>query len=192
MAKKKRAKAEPKPAAEKDLDAALTEIITGDAANRPKRRGRPPLYETEDEFSAMVWEYIDHCKEAHEMPNKAGMRFFLRISHDTWNVYRTKFPDAHKEAEDYIENQWIQRLAGTTPTGAIFYLKNAFHQDYKDRHENENTNTHHFSLSKDDIGALFAKLPQEQQDALYAILTTALTGGTIPGGSAKVPGDSSR
>lgn len=148
---------------------------------KPPRRGRPPIYETEEEFTAMVWEYIDHCKQDREMPNKAGMRFFLRISHDTWSVYRTKFPEAHKEAEDYIENAWVQRLAGTTPTGAIFYLKNAYSQDFRDRQETDNT--HHVSgFGKDDLEILLSKLPSEQRDTVYATITAALTG-AIPGGA---------
>jgi hypothetical protein len=117
------------------------------------------------------------------MPNKAGLRYFLRISHDTWNVYRTKFPDAHKEAEDWIEHQWVQRLAGTTPTGAIFYLKNAYRDEYKDRHESD-VSVKPGSLTKDDIGAAIDKLPKEQQDALYVQLATALTGGNATGGAA--------
>lgn len=154
----------------------------------PKRKiGRPPAFETEKEFTDAVWDYIDSCKQTGQMPNKAGMRFYLCISHDTWSVYREKFPEAHKEAEDFIENAWVQRLAGTTPTGAIFYLKNAFKEDYRDRHETENT--HRMSgFGKDDLDVLLSRLPQEQRDTVYATITTALTGAAVPGGQAQGAG----
>jgi hypothetical protein len=167
---------------------------------RPIQRtnGRPPLYEKEEDFRAMVWEYIDYCRESYEMPNKAGMRFYLRMSSDTWNEYRKRFPEAHKEAEDYLENKWVQRLAGTTPTGAIFYLKNAFKEDYKDRHENDNT--HRFDkLEIDDIRALLSVLPKEEQDKYYELIakltaTAASTGGRGQGQehSPDRPGDNTR
>jgi hypothetical protein len=73
------------------------------------------------------------------MPNKAGLCVFLNISRSTYNEYKKKYPDALKGIEDYIENAWVQRLAGTTPTGAIFYLKNAFSNDYRDRTETDLT-----------------------------------------------------
>jgi hypothetical protein len=40
-----------------------------------------------------------------------------------------------KGVEEMIENAWVQRLGGPNASGAIFYLKNAFRDDYKDRHE---------------------------------------------------------
>jgi hypothetical protein len=179
MAKKKAKKRIKSVTEEKGIETPQEAV----APPKKARRGRPPVYETEEEFLAMVWEYIEHCKISHEMPNKAGMRFFLRISHDTWSAYRERFPEAHKEAEDYIENQWVQRLAGTTPTGAIFYLKNAFKDDFRDRHETDAT-IRPASLTKDDIGAAMDKLPKEQQDALYVQLATALAGGAATGSAA--------
>ena len=74
------------------------------------------------------------------MPNKAGLCIWLNISRDTYNEYKkSKFPDAIKVAEAYIENSWVQRLASTAPTGAIFYLKNAFSADYRERVETDVT-----------------------------------------------------
>jgi hypothetical protein len=75
------------------------------------------------------------------MPNKAGLCIWLNIHKDTYNEYKKKptFSDALKGAEMWIENAWVQRLAGNAPTGAIFYLKNAFKEDYKDRSETDIT-----------------------------------------------------
>lgn len=73
------------------------------------------------------------------MPNKAGLCVFLRIDKSTYNDYKQKYPDTIKEVEAVIENAWVQRLRDPGATGAIFYLKNAFKEDYKDRHETDIT-----------------------------------------------------
>lgn len=145
--------------------------------------GRPPKYESESKFRDAVEAYFDDCEERELMPNKAGLCASLHISRDTYNEYRVRFPDAHKDLESYIEDQWVQRLAGTTPTGAIFYLKNAFKEDYKDRHENDNT--HRFDkLEVDDIRALLSVLPKAEQDKYYELIakltaTAASAGGRV-------------
>lgn len=61
------------------------------------------------------------------MPNKAGICIWLQMSRDTYNKYKKKrgFADAIKGAEEWIENAWVQRLAGANATGSIFYLKAA-------------------------------------------------------------------
>ncbi len=149
---------------------------------KPDRRpgGRPPKFASEDEYQRAIDDYKDAIRELRQVPNKAGFCYYVRISRDTYNEYRERYPDAHKELEEFIENAWVQRLAGTTPTGAIFYLKNAFKDDYKDRHEND-VKLRPSSLSKDDIGAAIAQLPPEQQDALYVHLAAVLTGGNTGG-----------
>ena len=102
--------------------------------------GRPPKYSSEEDLRTEITAYFAQCDKKHEMPNKAGLCLFLGISRDTYNEYKkTRFPDAIKASEATIEDAWVQRLAGTTPTGAIFYLKNAFSDDYRDRHETDVT-----------------------------------------------------
>lgn len=101
--------------------------------------GKPPKYQDSQAFADKVLEYFDSCEKSRSMPNKAGLCVFLNISRSTYNEYKKKYPDALKGIEDYIENAWVQRLAGTTPTGAIFYLKNAFSNDYRDRTETDLT-----------------------------------------------------
>ena len=100
---------------------------------------RPPKYESDEEFNKAVNAYFKMCEEKRLMPNKAGFCYALKISRDTYNEYKKRFPDALKAIESYIEEAWVQRLAGTTPTGAIFYLKNAFSADYRDRTETDVT-----------------------------------------------------
>jgi len=83
--------------------------------------------------------YFENCEKSYTMPNKAGLCVWTHISRDTYCEYRKKYPDTIKAIDDYIENAWVQRLATTSPTGAIFYLKNAFKEDYRDRIEQDVT-----------------------------------------------------
>lgn len=75
------------------------------------------------------------------MPNKAGLCIWLGIHKDTYNEYKKKsqFSGALKACEAMIENAWVQRLASNAPTGAIFYLKNAFKDDYREKQEVDHT-----------------------------------------------------
>jgi hypothetical protein len=75
------------------------------------------------------------------MPNKAGLCIWLGISRDTYNEYKKKpgFSDAIKACEVMIENAWVQRLSSNAPTGAIFYLMNAFKDDYREKQEVDHT-----------------------------------------------------
>lgn len=101
--------------------------------------GRPPKYANEDDLAKKILAYSVQCSEKKELPNKAGLCVFLGISRDTYGEYKKKYPDTIKGNEVWIENAWVQRLAGNAPTGAIFYLKNAFKENYKDKHESDVT-----------------------------------------------------
>lgn len=83
--------------------------------------------------------YLKDCEEKVKMPNVAGFCAFEHTSRDTYYEYGKKYPDTKKAFEAVVENVWVQRLGGNSPTGAIFYLKNAFREDYKDRHETDVT-----------------------------------------------------
>jgi len=100
--------------------------------------GRPPKYEDESILNISINSYFSSCAKIKNkiiMPNKAGLCVYLGISRDTYSEYRKRFPDTIKRADDIIENLWIQRLASNAPTGAIFYLKNAFKESFKDKQE---------------------------------------------------------
>ena len=101
--------------------------------------GRPPKFKSATELHDAIVKYFQYCKAERELPNKAGLCVSLIISRDTYSEYRKKFPDTIKDADATIENAWVQRLAGNSPTGAIFYLKNAFSADYRDRTETDLT-----------------------------------------------------
>lgn len=70
-----------------------------------------------------------------DVPTKAGLRIWLDVSPPVYVDYKNKYPNALKRVENIIEDSWVQRLAGNNVTGAIFYLKNAFKEEYKDRTE---------------------------------------------------------
>jgi hypothetical protein len=103
--------------------------------------GRPPKYANLNDLANNITKYFDSCDENRQLPNKAGLCIWLNITRETYNEYRKKpeFSDAIKACDSMIENAWVQRLAGNSPTGAIFYLKNAFREEYRDRHETDLT-----------------------------------------------------
>lgn len=106
-----------------------------------KKNGRPPKFESGADLAEQLLAYFDLCDKSKIMPTKAGLCLALTITRETYNQYKHKdgFSDALKGAELYMEDKWNQRLSGNSPTGAIFYLKNAFKEEYKDRHETDVT-----------------------------------------------------
>lgn len=109
------------------------------ATTKQKRMGRPPKYESGEEIWVKADEFFRLCDSTKQMPEKAGLCLFLAISRDTYSEYRKNFPDTIKAIDNYIESAWVRRLAGQSPTGAIFYLKNAFKEHFKDRNETDIT-----------------------------------------------------
>jgi len=104
--------------------------------NKP---GKPPKYASGKDIWAKADEYFKKCDDTRQMPEKAGLCLFLGISRDTYSEYRKKYPDTIKAIDLYIESNWVRRLSGQAATGAIFYLKNAFKEEYKDRQETDIT-----------------------------------------------------
>lgn len=99
--------------------------------------GRPPKFKNEKALKAAVEEYFAELPEK-TMPTKAGLRLHLGITRETYSSWKADahlFADTIKEADTIIEIAWLQCLTRPQPTGAIFYLKNAFKEDYKDRLE---------------------------------------------------------
>lgn len=97
---------------------------------------RPPKYAKEEVLETAANAYFVSCEEKETLPEKAGLCLWLGISRDTYNEYKkNRFPDALKAFELHIESSWIRRLQSNSPTGAIFYLKNAFKEEYRDSHD---------------------------------------------------------
>lgn len=145
-------------------------------STQKNKGGRPPKFATLEDLGRELKKYFDSCIESRTMPTKAGLCLFLHISRDTYNEYKKKkeFSDALKGTELYLEDAWIQRLAGNSPTGAIFYLKNAFKEEYKDRHETDVTS------GGKPIESTSVKVMNEEQIDEY--LRNKLTGNTSKSG----------
>lgn len=109
----------------------------------PKNKGGRPLkFESVEKLEEAISGYLEVCESKREITNKAGLCSYLKINRDTyceWKKKDHKFSDAIKDFERVTENAWVQRLNGNAPTGAIFYLKNAFREDYQDRKETDIT-----------------------------------------------------
>ena len=118
--------------------------------------GKPPKYNSEIELDKKCKNYFIECIKNPEMPSKAGLRVFLKLDKSSFSDYKKKYPYPIKKAEDLIEKAWTQRLAGPNATGAIFYLKNAFKEDFKDRYNTDIT-----SGGKQIIGITYVK-PQRE------------------------------
>ena len=95
-------------------------------------------YENEEELNEMCKSFIADCILKQEVPSKAGLYVHLDLSPVTFAEYKKKYPNTIRRVVKVIERAWVQRLA-SSPTGAIFYLKNAFKEDYKDRTETDVT-----------------------------------------------------
>lgn len=102
--------------------------------------GKPPKYATEEDLLLAGLAYFTEIKQdKNRIATKAGLCLALDISRETYSEYRKKFPDTIRAFDMRMETAWTERLAGNGATGAIFYLKNAFHKEYKDRVETDIT-----------------------------------------------------
>jgi hypothetical protein len=110
--------------------------------DKPKNKGgRPPKFTSKDQVQTLFEEYFTECAEKKKILTKAGLMVKLDISRDMYADYKAKpeFRNTIRKIEGLIEDAWVQRLTETGATGAIFYLKNAFKEDYRDRNETDIT-----------------------------------------------------
>ena len=104
-----------------------------------KKSGRPPIFKTEQEFRQALLNYLTYCEENKKIINIAGFCAKNGFGRDVYYDYGKKYPHTKKAFEASLEAAWVERLAGANATGAIFYLKNAFREFYKDRTETDIT-----------------------------------------------------
>lgn len=100
----------------------------------PRKNGRPPFANSKEELSLYIHQYLKYIGKR-EYPNVAGLCFYLGISRETYYDYKSKdkFSDTIKAFEQFSENRWIQRLHQPHAVGAIFYMKNAFSDNFRER-----------------------------------------------------------
>lgn len=126
--------------------------------------GRPPAFASPQEFEDKVNEYVTLSKSiAFHLPNKAGLAFFLGIDRGILEDYAIKpgFNHTMKTFMAWVEDVWVQRLGRQQPTGAIFYLKNAFRDHYKDVYvDGPNGGTNIFVLPREIADKHHLELPE--------------------------------
>ncbi len=103
------------------------------------RMGRPPSFKNVQELRNKAEAYFAKCEKKKLPPEKASLCLALGISRETYSKYRKEpdFTDTIKECDSLIQSWWVRRLSGQAATGAIFYLKNAFKEDFKDKYEGD-------------------------------------------------------
>lgn len=92
-------------------------------------------YATSEEFMEACRGYFASLKKS-DAPNISGLAVSIGISRFTWYEYKKahkQFSNTINVVEKTIEQWWVNRLAKSSPIGAIFYLKNFKPSDYKDR-----------------------------------------------------------
>jgi len=109
--------------------------------NKKKKNkgGKPRKFPTEQSMLDIIVAYFKECEESKKIPSKAGLLLKLDIDRQVYSDYKKRYPDAIRVAEHTIERAWVERLPNPGATGPIFYLKNAFHDIYKDRTETDLT-----------------------------------------------------
>ena len=111
--------------------------------------GRPPKFKTPEDMQQAIDEYYDSLYETDDdgkavrrPPTVSGLAYHLNMSTEALRNYEVKpeFVATVKRAKQRIEMALEDRLYGTTsPTGAIFNLKNNF--GWKDKSEQDITSS---------------------------------------------------
>lgn len=89
--------------------------------------GRPAMFETADALTNAIQAYFDRQVESGLPITISGLAYDLGfISRQSLYDYkeREEFSYVLKRATFFVESQYENKLSGTTPTGAIFALKN--------------------------------------------------------------------
>jgi len=99
--------------------------------------GRPPVFKSPADLEKKINEYFEYCSDDDVIITICGLALYLGFSNrQLLYAYQEKeeFTDIIKRARATVEEHYESRLSSTTPTGAIFALKN---MDWKDTHEIE-------------------------------------------------------
>ena len=134
--------------------------------------GRPPIFDSPAAMEQKIKEYFEYidglctpdesgkCPD-YEPPTITGLMLFLGFcSLQSFFDYEKKseeYSEVIKRAKHLIMKQHEHRLAGTTPTGSIFWLKNFGWKDTQQiDHTNNGTSFNH--LTDDQLLTIAAKL----------------------------------
>lgn len=104
--------------------------------------GRPPKFQTPEELNDKINEFLMECNEKGIHPTKGQLALYLDTTRETLSDYEKKegYSDAIKRIYGIIEEHWVQQLANKqSVAGIIFYLKNAYSRDWRDKNETDIT-----------------------------------------------------
>jgi len=128
--------------------------------------GRPPLFKTPESLQEMVVDYFDNLPTRKltvggvtldlPTPTITGLALHLGFEsrqsfYDYENRENTEYSYIIKRARLFIEHEYEKCLHGTSPTGAIFALKNF---GWKDKQETELTGSLNVSIQANDSKVL--------------------------------------
>lgn len=121
--------------------------------------GRPPIIASPEEMDEKIQEYFDSLRHEDkdgithwDTPTMSGLALALGfVSRQSLADYEARdgYSYSIKRARLLIKDYWEKKLAGTAPTGAIFWLKN--HDDYRDKQEVEATGSGLVITVKQDV-----------------------------------------
>ena len=111
---------------------------------------RPRIYGNAEELESAIEKYFDSLigEEVTRPPTMAGLAHYLGFeSRQSLYAYEKdeRFSYNIKRAKLAIETWYEERMAGNSPTGAIFWLKN--HAGYTDKQEISGAEDKPFRLS---------------------------------------------
>jgi hypothetical protein len=100
-------------------------------------KGHPRSFPTAQDFRNRFDKYIDKCIAEERLPNVAGFCVFADITRETYYKQREYYSDTFKKIEMILEDEALN--TNIAPAVKIFYLKNKFSKDYKDKQEVEHS-----------------------------------------------------
>lgn len=116
--------------------------ITGIRYNEAHNMGRPPKFSSPEDLQEKIDGYLKECEKKKNYPTKGGLALYLDTTRDLLSDYEKKeeYSDTIKGIYQVIEDTWVQGLQKkNSVAGIIFYLKNAFGKDYRDKQELDHT-----------------------------------------------------
>jgi hypothetical protein len=130
--------------------------------------GKPPIFKSPAEMEKKVQEYFDSLHDEatgmNDIPSVTELALYMGFScyqsfddYSDRNKGHEEYAEIIKRAKDTIKTFHEKRLAGTTPTGSIFWLKNQGWRDTQQiDHTNNGTSFNH--LTDEQLLAIAAKL----------------------------------
>lgn len=103
--------------------------------------GRPLKFKTPEDLEDKINEFLIACNAKGITPTKGQLALYLDTTRETLSEYEEKeeYVDALKRIYLIIEENWVQKLTGQAVTGTIFYLKNAYSKNWREKSEQDIT-----------------------------------------------------